>query len=505
METIGGDAHAHVHGYGWAGLWSAVASLIFLWSMVQQYVPAQLEEYLTTLSRRLHAAVSPYVTITIDEQVPDSFGRSEAYLAAEAYLSATCASSARRLRADLAAGSDRMSVAVDDHEEVIDEFRGAKLWWRKTKTLPRTNVISWSAYEAERRTYCLTFHHRHRGLIDAVYMPHVLAEGRAATVRNRQRRLFTNNPSSDWSGWNGRVWSHVKLEHPSTFATLGMHPAKKQDIIDDLEMFRDGKDYYASVGKAWKRGYLLFGPPGTGKSTMIAAMANYLDYDVYDLELTAVKNNTELRRLFIETTGKSIIVIEDIDCSIDLTGKRKTKKKKKDKSSKKNNKMAPPVAKDEENKVTLSGLLNFIDGLWSACGGERIIVFTTNHKEKLDPALIRRGRMDSHIEMSYCCFESFKVLAKNYLHIADHELFPEIQQLLGEVDMSPADVAENLMPKSKAKDVDASLGKLIKALKEAKEEALAKASIGAENEEEAEEDDSSSSSEEEKNGKNKND
>ncbi|KAM0878213.1 hypothetical protein ACQ4PT_035017 [Festuca glaucescens] len=240
---------------------------------------------------------------------------------------------------------------------------------------------------------------------------------------------------------------------------------------------------------------------------MIAAMANYLDYDVYDLELTVVKNNTELRRLFIETTGKSIIVIEDIDCSIDLTGKCKTKKKKKkDKSSKKKKKMAPPVANVEENKVTLSGLLNFIDGLWSACGGERIIVFTTNHKDKLDPALIRRGRMDSYIEMSYCCFESFKVLAKNYLHIANHELFHEIRQLLGEVDMSPADVAENLMPKSKVKDVDASLGKLIKELKEAKEEALAKAPAGAENEEEAEDDNeegNSSSSEEDKNGKNK--
>ncbi|KAE8788998.1 cell Division Protein AAA ATPase family protein [Hordeum vulgare] len=511
MEMIAGDVHAH--GYGWAGVWSAVASLIFLWSMVQQYLPRQLEDYFIALSRRLQSAVSPYVTISIDEHVPASFGRSEAYLAVEAYLSATCVSGARRLRADLAADSDRMSVAVDDHEEVVDEFRGAKLWWRKNKSLPRGNVISWSAHEEERRTYCLTFHHRHRGLVDAAYLPHVLAEGRAATVRNRQRRLFTNNPSSDWSGYEARVWSHVKLEHPSTFATLGMDPDRKRDIIDDLEMFRDGKDYYASVGKAWKRGYLLFGPPGTGKSTMIAAMAKYLDYDVYDLELTSVKNNTELRRLFIETKGKSIIVVEDIDCSIDLTGKRKKKKKKASKKKKeeggdkkKKTPPAPGAGKDEENKVTLSGLLNFIDGLWSACGGERIIVFTTNHKEKLDPALIRRGRMDVHIEMSYCCFESFKVLAKNYLHVADHELFHEIQQLLGEVNMTPADVAENLMPKSKKKDVDTGLARLVKALKEAKEETLAKALAEAEQEEGTEDDedeeDDNSSSEEEENGSN---
>ncbi|KAJ4789869.1 P-loop containing nucleoside triphosphate hydrolases superfamily protein [Rhynchospora pubera] len=195
-----------------------------------------------------------------------------------------------------------------------------------------------------------------------------------------------------------------------------MDPEKKREIIDDLVTFREGKEYYKKIGKAWKRGYLLYGPPGTGKSSMIAAIANFLEYDVYDLELTTVKTNTELRKIFIETTGKSIIVIEDIDCSVDLTGKRKEKKKEKDDEEKEKK---PPgmEEKDENSKLTLSGLLNFIDGLWSACGGERIVIFTTNHLEKLDPALIRRGRMDMHIEMSYCSFEAFKVLAKNYLGV----------------------------------------------------------------------------------------
>ncbi|KAL6623687.1 hypothetical protein ACP70R_033566 [Stipagrostis hirtigluma subsp. patula] len=486
-------------GYGWAGVWSTVASLLFLWSMVQEHLPFQLDDHLAALARRLLAHLTPYVTITVDEHAGDSFGRSEAYVAAEAYLTATCAARASRLRAELPDGSDRVSLAVDDHVELVDDFAGARVWWRKTKDVHRGNVIAWSPREVERRAYRLSFHRRHRALVEAAYLPHVIAEGRAATVRNRQRRLFTNNPSGDWaSGDDGpRVWSHVKLEHPSTFATLAMDPARKQEIVNDLEMFRDGKDYYAMVGKAWKRGYLLFGPPGTGKSTMIAAMANFLGYDVYDLELTAVKSNTELRKLFIETTGKSIIVVEDIDCSIDLTGKRKKKKYKKKK------KKMPPWGDDddEERKVTLSGLLNFIDGLWSACGGERIIIFTTNHKEKLDPALIRRGRMDMHIEMSYCCFQGFKVLAKNYLGVAEHELFGDIRRLLEEVEMTPADVAENLMPRSKKKDADACLGKLVKALKEAKEAALAKALAGSkedgadeDDEEEEDSDDGSTSS-----------
>lgn len=232
---------------------------------------------------------------------------------------------------------------------------------------------------------------------------------------------------------------------------------------------------------AWKRGYLLYGPPGTGKSTMISAMANLLDYDIYDLELTTVKDNSELRKLLIETTGKSIIVIEDIDCSLDLTGQRKKTKEKDDDDQ--SDKEKDPVSKKKkeaeeerksDSKVTLSGLLNFIDGLWSACGGERIIVFTTNYVDKLDPALIRRGRMDKHIELSYCCFEAFKVLAKNYLELESHEMFGKIEELLGETKMTPADVAENLMPMSDEEDEEDCLKRLIEGLETAKEEARKK-------------------------------
>lgn len=326
------------------------------------------------------------------------------------------------------------------------------------------------------RFYRLSFHKRHRELIENDYLKHVLVEGRAITAHNRQRRLFTNN--SGGGGRHTKVWSHVAFEHPATFDTLAMDPERKKEIMDDLVTFRQGKEYYKHIGKAWKRGYLLYGPPGTGKSTMISAIANFLEYDVYDLELTAIKSNTELRKIFLETTGKSIIVIEDIDCSLDLTGKRKDKKNKHDDNTET---PLPTAVKeiDKANDVTLSGILNFIDGLWSACGGERIIIFTTNHIEKLDPALIRRGRMDMHIEMSYCTFEAFKVLAKNYLGIENHHLFDSIRELLLGVKVSPADVAEGLMLKnSKKKDVDVYLQNLIEELNKSKEEVKKNAENG---------------------------
>lgn len=112
-------------------------------------------------------------------------------------------------------------------------------------------------------------------------------------------------------------------------------------------------------------------------------------------------------------------------------------------------------------QITLSGLLNFIDGLWSSCGDERIIIFTTNHKDRLDSALLRPGRMDVHIEMSYCSFSGFKILAFNYLLIEEHRLFPVIEELLSTVQATPAEIAGELMKNDSA---DTALQDLVKYL-----------------------------------------
>jgi len=220
-----------------------------------------------------------------------------------------------------------------------------------------------------------------------------------------------------------------------------MDPVKKSDIMADLSDFVNGEAFYKATGRAWKRGYLLFGPPGTGKSSMIAAMANFLNYDIYDLELSEVGSNSELRKLLMKTSAKSIIVIEDIDCSINLTNRTK----------KPSGVGHHPGSDPDEGSggPTLSGLLNFTDGLWSCCGSERIFVFTTNHVEKLDPALLRSGRMDMHIHMSYCSYPALKILLKNYLGIEDGDLseriMEEFQGVVEKAKITPADVSEVLI------------------------------------------------------------
>ncbi|KAK9040390.1 hypothetical protein V6N11_015553 [Hibiscus sabdariffa] len=389
---------------------------MFIWAVFRQYFPYQFRSSIEKYSQKLLTFVYPYIQISFTEFTGERLMRSEAYAAIETYLSSTSSLRAKRLKADMVKNNQSLVLSMDGHEEVVDEFQGVKLWWKITD---------------EKRLYKLTFHKKHWDLIIGPYLKHVLKQGKAIEVKNRQRKLYTNNGSN---------WSHVVFEHPATFQTLAMEPDRKDEIVEDLVTFSGSGEFYSRIGRAWKRVYLLYGPPGTGKSTMIAAMANLLGYDIYDLELTAVKDNAELRKLLIKTSSKSIIVVEDIDCSLDLTGQMKYPRQKE-------NKEGPKTS-----HVTLSGLLNFIDGFWSACGGERLVVFTTNFVEELDPALIRKGRMDKHI----------------HYHIVDSK-HSRIQDLLNEVNTTPADVAEHLMPTSASGDPRTCLKSLILALESAKQ------------------------------------
>ncbi|KAL5544285.1 hypothetical protein UlMin_008069 [Ulmus minor] len=436
----------------WASISSTIASVMFVWAIICQYSPYRLG-YIS------------YIQISIREFSIERMRRSEAYAAVEAYLSSCTSKNAKRFTAEMQTDSSYLVLNLDDYERVEDEFRGVRVWWRLEKL-----ASSERHSKKEKRFYVLTFHKRHREIVTKCYLEHVMREGRDIRIRNRQRKLYTNCAGFDF--WSGSMWTHIVFKHPASFEMMALDPRKKNEIVEDLLAFSRNKEFYARAGKAWKRGYLPYGPPGTGKSTIVAAMANSLNYDVYDLELTAVKDNTTLRRLLIDTTSKSIIVIEDIDCSLDLTGQREKMEDKYCLEDEKNMGNATRQERKEDgnsSKMTLSGLLNFIDGIWSACEGERLIVFTTNCVEKLDPALIRKGRMDKHIELSFCTFEGFKVLAKNYLNVETHQMFDKIKKLIGETKITPADVAEILTPMPLMDDPERFLSNFIQALEEANE------------------------------------
>lgn len=433
----------------WVGFGSAMAGLGLLWSRMPGHVHDEARHIISNLVPMVMSYFNPYEQITISAYGEERFRRNKMFDAVSTYLRRACLDYASKLKAELGSNNkDDPLISLDENQEVVDNFDGAHMWWRlcpKSAKKRGGTVISLLPGDSdEPPCYRLVFHKRHRKLVLDSYLPSVVRQWRELIATNRQRQLFTNHSREGKS-----MWTNVPYNPPATFDTLAMDHSKKVEVMEDLTAFRKAKEYHSKVGKAWKRGYLLHGPPGTGKSTMIGAMANFLKYDVYDLDLTSINDNAELRKLFLDTTDKSIIVIEDIDAiEVELTTKRKGKEAAEGKDDK--HVVIELSGKNKDKgKVTLSGLLSFVDGLWSACGSERIFVFTTNHVDRLDPALIRRGRMDRHIEMSYCRFEAFKMLAKSYLDITEHSLFGEIEQLLDEIDTTPADVADNLMPRGK--------------------------------------------------------
>ncbi|XP_074316337.1 AAA-ATPase At3g28580-like [Silene latifolia] len=437
--------------------------LFFVCSILKNYAP--FRKFVLRYTHQLIKLISPYIHLYIDEYSNDNWlGSNEIYCNVRAYLGEHGSKTSRNLRVNTLGGNRVFQIA--DEEEVTDTFRGVTVWWAlRVTVLPVKDSYPTKAYK-------LVFHRKYRELISGEYLDHVISEGKMVLEKNRIRKIYVNKGLD--SKPTTKLWTSVDFRHPANFDNLAMDPEKKREIVEDLLKFSKSKDFYARVGKAWKRGYLLYGPPGTGKSTMIAAMANLLGYDVYDLELTAVSSNEQLRKLLINTKRRSIIAIEDIDCSLAITKNRNIDSDSSSKDEKDSKGSSANTTEKKPTGVTLSGLLNFIDGIWSSSEGERIIIFTTNAMHKLDPALIRAGRMDKHIEMGYCCFEGFKVLAKNYLLLETHPKFDAIKSLLAVTKMSPADVAEHLIPKLPNEDDEKGLDNLIRALEKAQADQAAK-------------------------------
>ena len=160
----------------------------------------------------------------------------------------------------------------------------------------------------------------------------------------------------------------------------------KQDIRNDIKKFRESSNSYKSLGIPYKRGYLLHGPPGTGKSSLVYGLAGELGLSICVLTLSDRDlSDDELMNRLVSAPKNSIILIEDIDVALP-SEKRKTELEVENRRKK----QAYDFSNHYSGSLTLSGVLNSIDGV--ATADSQILIMTTNHKENLDPALIRPGR-----------------------------------------------------------------------------------------------------------------
>ncbi|PIM97134.1 AAA+-type ATPase [Handroanthus impetiginosus] len=421
-------------------VWTTMASMMGVWaffqSLLQTVFPPELRFASIKFFNRFFSYFSAYCYYDITEI--DGVNTNELYNAVQLYLSSSASITGTRLSLTRGLNSSAITFGLSNNDRLVDSYKGVTVEWEHIVTQRQGQTFSWRPLPEEKRGFTLRVRKKNKHLVLDSYLDFVMEKANELRRKNQDRLLYTNSKGGSLDA-RGSPWESVPFKHPSTFATLAMDPLKKAEIMADLKDFANGESFYQKTGRAWKRGYLLYGPPGTGKSSMIAAMANYLGYDIYDLELTEVNTNSELRKLLMKTSSKSIIVIEDIDCSINITNRNKNDHRG----------AGAGGNSDSGNTITLSGLLNFTDGLWSCCGSERIFVFTTNHIEKLDPALLRSGRMDMHIHMSYCTFPALKILLKNYLGYdesdVERELPAEVEEIIDAAEMTPADVSEVLI------------------------------------------------------------
>ena len=286
-------------------------------------------------------------------------------------------------------------------------------------------------------------------------------------------------------------WRETPHETMKSFDNIFFE--EKQEVMQKIRFFTENKEWYRRNGIPYTLGIALYGAPGTGKTSFIKALATLLDRHIISISLARIKTKKQLHDFYYETQysnandknavgfDKKIIVFEDIDCVGDLVLKRKPKTKPgfdsndadsmddvadiddfvdtspskppltpEDKVKheiakatkyvlKKMNgegcTTGPMMSSTQQDNITLDDILNLWDGIRENTG--RIMIITTNHYDKLDPALIRPGRIDMGLNLGNA---TRGTIAEMHLHYYGAEMDLNDLALIPDRFYSPAEV-----------------------------------------------------------------
>jgi SpoVK/Ycf46/Vps4 family AAA+-type ATPase len=244
---------------------------------------------------------------------------------------------------------------------------------------------------------------------------------------------------------NVQSWNENTFESTRTFSNMVFDG--KDEILEKIHFFLNNKEWYYENGIPYTLGIGLYGPPGTGKTSFFKSLANLTGRHLVILSLKMIKTKQQLEEAFFENRynydnkknsigfDKKIIIIEDIDCLGDIVWKRekevspkKRVKKQKNNSSRdnmgaviqqlienNNNEKSEFInlcKEQEEDPITLDDILNLWDGIKETPG--RILGISSNHYDKLDPALIRPGRIDITLCLDNCTRSMIRQMYKQY-------------------------------------------------------------------------------------------
>lgn len=234
---------------------------------------------------------------------------------------------------------------------------------------------------------------------------------------------------------NKDYWVCSSRISPRPIDSVVLPQSTKENLLDDIEEFFASKEWYNNHGIPYRRGYLFYGPPGNGKTSIISALGGHFKCNIYIISLSSCVSDEYLNSLLSEINSKAIILLEDID-KIKVTNKGEKS--------------------DKITGLSLSGVLNAIDGV---VGGDNYILFmTANNPERLDPALIRPGRIDKKIQFNNPSVEQLqKFISKFY----DCPIFNKVTSLAEKIhgrDFSMANAQGFLMEHKK--DLDGALANI---------------------------------------------
>lgn len=276
--------------------------------------------------------------------------------------------------------------------------------------------------------------------------------------KHESKQYIYNIKQIDGEDYYDDCWNEEPFNSTRSFDNLFFE--QKNMFMQKMNFFLENKDWYYEKGIPYTLGIGLYGPPGTGKTSLIKAIAQHTKRHIICLPMKLFKTRKQLYRFFYESRynrkhvkdsidfDKKIVVIEDIDCLGDIVLKREYRSKKKNVSStmyKKertyeydsdNNEHEKTVIKIEQpDPITLDDILNMWDGIRETPG--RILIITSNHYDRLDPALTRPGRIDIEMEMTKL---SKKTLSEIYFHLYKKNIPLKQLNQIEDYKWSPAEI-----------------------------------------------------------------
>jgi chaperone BCS1 len=225
----------------------------------------------------------------------------------------------------------------------------------------------------------------------------------------KSSRTTVRRPATKEMRARGRLpWTKVAKRPSRPMDTVVLEHDQKELVLADINEYLDPKasKWYGDRGIPYRRGYLFFGPPGTGKSSLSFAIAGIFGLDIYCISLLEpTLTEEDLGLLFNNLPRRCVVLLEDIDSAgLIRRNDPKAETEAVAEAPKAEVNVGAEIAKaleknakekDKTQGISLSGLLNAIDGVASHEG--RVLVMTTNHPERLDEALIRPGRVDMKV------------------------------------------------------------------------------------------------------------